>query len=62
MADRKNVLVFIHGMVTTSGALSYSGMYDCFFRLMQQKEPILGSACAERIHVEWGYQVPGTPS
>ena len=58
MPDHVNVLVFIHGIVTSGEIRSHTDEYQDFFDRLSAKRSELSDAFAAKIFVEWGHQTP----
>ena len=55
----KNIVIFIHGMVTTRVPTDHTARYNGFFQRLAQHTPNLGSAFDDQIKVEWGHELLG---
>ena len=60
MNNRKNVLVFIHGMITATSPTTHTGQYQSFFNALGSKRPQLKDAFEDPIFVEWGHETPSS--
>lgn len=57
-----NVLIMVHGMTVDTTPLTHQAEYELMLTALIQKSPVLASAFALKIYVEWGHRPPNVPT